>query len=708
MDSLAPMRPTELDPLFAPVTSLAGIGEKTAELMRRIVAVDTTGRDVRAADLLFVPPYTVIDRTRRPGVAHSPEGSVVTLDLTVDRHQPPPRGRGSVPYRVFAFDETGEITLTFFHAKGQWLEKLMPVGSEIVVSGKVEWFNGRPSMVHPDHIVDAADAGSLPAVEPVYPMTAGLSPKLFRKAIAAALHRMPALPEWQDESVLQQQGFPDFGEALLELHRPENASDCDVMGRAWRRLAYDELLAGQIALALVRMRARRLSGRSLTGDGSRGRLIRAALPYKLTGAQERSIGEIEADLAHPDRMLRLLQGDVGSGKTVVALVAMARAAEAGGQSALMAPTEILARQHFATIAPLARKAGLTTAILTGREKGRERTQTLAAIADGSIDIVVGTHAIFQDTVTFHDLALAVIDEQHRFGVHQRLAIGAKGAAVDILVMTATPIPRTLVLTAFGDMDVSRLDEKPAGSQPIQTVTLPLERLSDLIGRMRRAVDEGQKIYWICPLVEEAEGMDVMSASDRHKALAEIFGSDVGLVHGRMSGAAKDEAMADFKAGRTRILVGTTVIEVGVDVPDASIIVIEHAERFGLAQLHQLRGRVGRGNAASSCVLLYQSPLGQVAKQRLSVMRETEDGFRIAEEDLKLRGEGELLGTRQSGTPGFQLARLEHHGDLLAIARNDARLFLERDPDLASARGKAIRMLLYLFGRDDAIRLMRAG
>ncbi len=702
------MRPTELDPLFAPVTSLAGIGEKTADLMRRIVAADTTGRAPRAADLLFMPPYAVIDRTRRPGVALSGEGSIVTLDLTVDRHQPPPRGKGTIPYRVFAFDETGEIALTFFHAKGQWLDKLMPVGAEIVVSGKVEWFNGRPSMVHPDHILAKDQAASLPQIEPVYPMTAGLSAKLVRKATVGALDRLPQLAEWQDPSVRARQNFSDFNTALRQLHEPSTASDCDVTGAAWRRLAYDELLAGQIALALVRLRMRRLTGRDLRGDGSKGAAIRAALPYRLTQAQERSVAEIEADLASPERMLRLLQGDVGSGKTVVALLAMARAAEAGGQSALLAPTEILARQHYATIAPLAEKAGLQAAILTGREKGRERAGISAAIADGTLDIVIGTHAIFQETVLFRDLVFAVIDEQHRFGVHQRLAIGAKGTAPDILVMTATPIPRTLVLTAFGDMDVSRLDEKPAGRQPIQTVTLPLERLSDLIGRIRRAVDDGQKIYWICPLVEEAEGMDVMSASDRHRELASIFESAVGLVHGRMSGAAKDAAMADFQSGRTRILVATTVIEVGVDVPDATIIVIEHAERFGLAQLHQLRGRVGRGQTASSCVLLYQSPLGEVAKQRLSIMRETEDGFRIAEQDLRLRGEGELLGTRQSGTPGFQLVRLEHHADLLTIARDDARLFLQRDPDLATERGKAIRSLLYLFGRDDAIRLIRAG
>lgn len=407
-------------------------------------------------------------------------------------------------------------------------------------------------------------------------------------------------------------------------------------------------------------------------------------------------------------MLRLLQGDVGSGKTVVALLAMARAVEAGGQAALMAPTEILARQHLATIAPLAEKAGLRTAILTGREKGRERTETLAGLASGEIDIVVGTHALFQESVAFHDLVLAVVDEQHRFGVHQRLAITAKGDAPDMLVMTATPIPRTLVLTAFGDMDVSKLTEKPAGRQPIRTVTLPLERLDELVGRMRDAVADGQKIYWICPLVEESEEIKLMSAEDRFASLKPLFGDRIGLVHGRMKGAEKDEAMRAFKQGETRILIATTVIEVGVDVPDATIMVIEHAERFGLAQLHQLRGRVGRGDKPSSCVLLYKDPLGETAKRRLSVMRETEDGFRIAEEDLKLRGEGELLGTRQSGTPGFQVARIEAHADLLEAARDDARLILSRDPELQSERGEALRLLLYLFGRDEAVRLLRAG
>ncbi|MET2826545.1 ATP-dependent DNA helicase RecG [Mesorhizobium shangrilense] len=702
------MRPSLLDPLFVPITSLAGVGPKVGALIEKVVTADLGDRAARAGDLLFVLPHTVIDRRNRPGIALAAEGAIVTLDVRIDRHQPPPRGNRSVPYRVYAHDDTGEIALTFFHAHAAYLEKAMPEGEHVIVSGRMEWFNGRPSMVHPDHIALASEAENLPLVEPVYPLTAGLSGKVLRRAIGQALGRLPVLPEWQDAEFLRRRTFPAFGDALARIHNPADPIDVSVDGAAWRRLAYDELLAGQVSLALMRAKVRRLSGRPLIGDGRIVEKLRAALPYSLTASQEFALAEINADLADPERMLRLLQGDVGSGKTVVALLAMARAVEAGGQTALMAPTEILARQHLATIAPLAEKAGLRIAVLTGREKGRERTDTLAGLANGDIDIVIGTHALFQETVTFHDLVFAVIDEQHRFGVHQRLAMTAKGDAPDMLVMTATPIPRTLVLTAFGDMDVSKLTEKPAGRQPIRTVTLPLERLDELVGRMRDAVAEGQKIYWICPLVEESEEIKLMSAEDRFASLQPLFGDRIGLVHGRMKGAEKDEAMRAFKQGETRILIATTVIEVGVDVPDATIMVIEHAERFGLAQLHQLRGRVGRGDKPSSCVLLYKDPLGETAKRRLSVMRETEDGFRIAEEDLKLRGEGELLGTRQSGTPGFQVARIEAHADLLEAARDDARLILSRDPDLQSERGEALRLLLYLFGRDEAVRLLRAG
>ncbi|PBC00050.1 ATP-dependent DNA helicase RecG [Mesorhizobium sp. WSM3862] len=702
------MRPSILDPLFVPITSLAGVGQKVGTMIERVVPADLGDRAARAADLLFVLPNAVIDRRNRPGIALAAEGQIVTLEVRVDRHQPPPRGNRSVPYRIYAHDDTGEIALTFFHAHAAYLQKMLPEGERVVISGRMEWFNGRPTMVHPDHIAPLDEAEGLPLVEPVYPLTAGLSAKVLRRAIGQALGRLPELPEWQDDAFMRRHTFPSFGAALTRIHYPKDPIDVAVEGAAWRRLAYDELLAGQVSLALVRARIRRLSGRPLVGDGSVVEKLRAALPYRLTPSQEFALGEINADLAEPERMLRLLQGDVGSGKTVVALLAMGRAVEAGGQAALMAPTEILARQHLATIAPLAEKAGLSVAVLTGREKGRERAETLEGLASGAIDIVVGTHALFQETVTFHDLVLAVVDEQHRFGVHQRLAITAKGDAPDMLVMTATPIPRTLVLTAFGDMDVSKLTEKPAGRQPIRTVTLPMERLDELVGRMVDAVAEGQKIYWICPLVEESEEIKLMSAEDRFASLKPLFGDQIGLVHGRMKGAEKDDAMRAFKQGETRILIATTVIEVGVDVPDATIIVIEHAERFGLAQLHQLRGRVGRGDKPSSCVLLYKDPLGETAKRRLSVMRETEDGFRIAEEDLKLRGEGELLGTRQSGTPGFQVARIEFHADLLEAARDDARLILSRDPELQSGRGEALRLLLYLFGRDEAVRLLRAG
>lgn len=702
------MRPSLLDPLFAAITTLPGVGPKVAALIEKIVPADVTDRDARVGDLLFTLPHSIIDRRNRPGIAFGAEGAIVTLDVRVDRHQPPPRGNKSVPYRVFAHDDTGEIALTFFHAHAAYLEKALPQGEQVTVSGRMEWFNGRPSMVHPDHIALAGDTANLPLVEPVYPLTASLSAKVLRRAIGHALEKLPELPEWQDADVMRRQTFPSFGDALRRIHNPADPIDVSPENAAWRRLGYDEFLAGQIALALVRAKVRRLSGRPLVGDGRLVEKLRGALPYSLTRSQEVALTEIESDLAKPERMLRLLQGDVGSGKTVVALLAMARAVEAGGQAALMAPTEILARQHLATITPLAERAGLTVAVLTGREKGRERADTLAGLQDGSIDIIIGTHALFQETVTFKNLAFAVVDEQHRFGVHQRLAITAKGDAPDMLVMTATPIPRTLVLTAFGDMDVSRLTEKPAGRQPIRTVTLPLERIDELIHRMREAVADGQKIYWICPLVEESEEIKLMSAEDRFASLKPVFGDQIGLVHGRMKGPAKDEAMRAFKAGETRVLIATTVIEVGVDVPDATIIVIEHAERFGLAQLHQLRGRVGRGSKPSSCVLLYKDPLGETAKRRLSVMRETEDGFLIAEEDLRLRGEGELLGTRQSGTPGFQVARIEFHADMLETARDDARLLLTRDPELQSPRGQAIRTLLYLFGRDEAVRLLRAG
>ncbi|WP_200892880.1 ATP-dependent DNA helicase RecG [Brucella anthropi] len=705
---LKPMRPSMLDPFFASVRSLSGIGPKVAALLGKLLGTDIPGAEPKVGQLLFLAPHSVIDRRNRPGLALAQEGAIVTLEVIVDQHQPAPPGRGNVPHRVFAHDDTGEIALTFFHAQLPWLQKMLPEGETVIVSGKVEWFNGRASMVHPDYIASLEDAANLPMVEPVYPLTAGLSPKTLARAVKEALTRVPPLPEWIDGPLLARERFTSFQQSLNTLHLPEDPSDIALESISRRRLAYDEFLAGQLALALVRAKTRRLSGRPLEGTGRIVAEIMRHLPYRLTKGQDQAAREIITDLKSPERMLRLLQGDVGSGKTVVGLLSMAHAAESGGQSALMAPTEVLARQHFATIAPLAEKAGLKAALLTGREKGRDRNAVLEGLKTGEIDIVIGTHALFQEKVEYHDLVLVIIDEQHRFGVHQRLMLTAKGSAPDMLVMTATPIPRTLVLTAFGDMDVSKLTEKPAGRQPITTAIVPMERMGELVERIRKAVGEGQKIYWICPLVEESEVVELTSAEERFESLKPVFGERIGLIHGRMNGAEKDEAMRAFKQSETRVLVATTVIEVGVDVPDATIIVIEHAERFGLSQLHQLRGRVGRGDKPSTCLLLYKGPLGEIAQARLKVMRETEDGFRIAEEDLKLRGEGELLGTRQSGTPGFRLASIEAHGDLLEIARKDARYILTSDPDLESERGQALRVLLYLFGRDEAIRLLRAG
>jgi ATP-dependent DNA helicase RecG len=613
-----------------------------------------------------------------------------------------------VPYLVYASDDTGDIVFTYFNARRDYIEKTLPKGALRYISGTTALYDGMLQMVHPDRIVDEAGLAHLPLVEPVYPLTEGLWLSQVRRSEEAALSRVPDLPEWQDPAWVSRQRFPSFSEALRQLHHPTQPADVEPETLAWQRLAYDEFLAGQLALALVRKYLRRPSGRGTVGDGRLRAKMRTALPYALTPSQARASAEIFNDLEKPERMLRLLQGDVGSGKTVVGLLAAAAVIEAGRQAALMAPTEILARQHLKTITPLANSAGLRVAILTGRERGRERSKILQRLVAGDIDLLVGTHALFQEEVAFRDLALAIVDEQHRFGVHQRLALARKGDAVDVLVMTATPIPRTLVLTYFGDMDVSELREKPAGRKPVDTRTIPLDRIDEVIAAVGRALNDGRRVYWICPLVEEVETTDLAAAEERFRTLQQLFGDEVDMVHGRMKGADKDRAMRRFSGGEARLLVATTVIEVGVDVPEASVIVIEHAERFGLAQLHQLRGRVGRGTERSSCLLLYKAPLSETGKARLSVMRETEDGFRIAEEDFKLRGEGDVLGTRQSGMPGFRLANVAVHGKLLQAARDDAALILARDPKLASARGEALRVLLYLFERDEAVRLIQAG
>ncbi|MCM0021652.1 MAG: ATP-dependent DNA helicase RecG, partial [Tagaea sp.] len=646
-----------------------------------------------------------------PAIADAPEGAIVTLKVRVLEHVKPRIRR--LPYKVRCADASGEIDLVYFHAKPDWLEKLLPVDTERAISGRIERFREGVQMPHPDHVVPIEQFASIATVEPSYRLTAGLSPRVLGKAIRAALAKAPDLPEWSDANLVAQRGWPGWRAGLVAAHAPQDSADTEPSALPRQRVAYDELLANQLALALVRARDRRRPGRVVKGDGRLRDKVLAALPFKLTGSQTMALAEILGDMGSPGRMQRLLQGDVGSGKTVVAFLAMLAAIEAGHQAALMAPTEILARQHYDTIRPLAEAAGIEVAVLTGRDKGKTKQMVLDGLASGAVQAVVGTHSLFEDSVEFRDLGLAIVDEQHRFGVHQRVAFAAKGAseegAVDTLIMTATPIPRTLVMCAYGDMDVSKLTEKPPGRKPIKTVALPLERMDEVVERVRGLIEKGARVYWVCPLVEESELVDLAAATDRHADLIARLGADrVHLIHGKLKPAQKDAAMQAFVEGAPGVLVATTVIEVGVNVPSATVMVIEHAERFGLAQLHQLRGRVGRGAAESSCVLLYAQPLGQTAKARLEILRETEDGFRIAEEDLRLRGSGEVLGTKQSGLPEFRLADLAHHADLLEIARSDSRVLLETDPTLETPRGKAVRTLLYLFARDAAFRLARTG
>ena len=702
------MRPALLNPLFAPVTSLAGVGPRQDKLLRYLLGRSDTPRLV---DLLLHPPASVIDRRARPKIRDAVPGTVVTLEVTVDRHRPAPPRNPRAPHLVYASDDSGDVVLTYFRAQPGYVEKLLPVGSKRYVSGTLQMFDGIPQIVHPDRVVDEAGFAQLTGIDPVYPLTQGLAIGALRRAVAQALHRLPVLPEWISPEILRRCRFPALAEALNRVHVPVEITDILPDGPYWSRLAFDELLAGQLALALVRAQLRRPAGERHAGDGHLRKKIIDALPYALTASQQRAAAAISDDLQQPLRMLRLLQGDVGSGKTVVALLAAAAVAEAGKQAALLAPTEILARQHIKTITPLAERAGLRVAILTGREKGKERRELLARLAAGEIDLLVGTHALIQDDVVFRALALAVVDEQHRFGVRERLALSAKGAAVDVLVLSATPIPRTLVLTYFGDMDVSELREKPAGRQPIDTRAIPSNRLPEVIEGIGRALGSGKLAYWICPLVEEseAEGIDhLTNATERFESLRQRFGDKVGLVHGQMKGADKDRVMAQFAAHEIGLLVATTVVEVGVDVPAATIMVIENAERFGLSQLHQLRGRIGRGSESSTCLLLYREPLTETSTARLKVIRETTDGFKIAEEDLRLRGEGDVLGIRQSGLPGYRIARPEVHGQLITQARDEALRILKDNPKLQGADGEALRCLLYLFERDEAIPLLGAG
>ncbi|MFU8882961.1 MAG: ATP-dependent DNA helicase RecG [Rhodobacterales bacterium] len=693
-------RPEILFPLFAGIETLEGIGPKTAQLLEHL-------QITRPRDLIFTLPHSGVDRARRATLRDAVLPGVATVEVLIGKHTPP-RTKGGA-YRISVEDAAMSFQLVFFHARGEYLQKQLPTGQRRVVSGRVELFDGIAQMVHPDYLLRPEEADDIPAFEPVYPLTAGVSQKQMFKAAQSALLRVPDLAEWIDPEQKRRAGWPDWAVAVQAAHRPAQTGDLAATCPMRERLAYDEMMAHQITLALARANLRRSKGRESHGTGGLQARVLASLPYTPTQAQLRAIEDIARDMAKPHRMNRLLQGDVGAGKTLVAFLALLVAVEAGGQGVMMAPTEILARQHLESLRPMAASCGVVLELLTGRDKGAERRAKLDALVRGEIQILLGTHAVFQKDVEFADLRLAVVDEQHRFGVRQRLELGKKGAGADVLVMTATPIPRSLALAQYGDMDVSILDEKPPGRLPIKTVMVSSKRMDEVVAHLRRAIIAGQQAYWVCPLVEESEAVDLTAAEDRFKHLRAILGEGVvGLVHGQMPAADKDAAMAAFQAGKTAVLVATTVIEVGVNVPNATIMVIEQAEIFGLAQLHQLRGRVGRGEGASTCLLLYRAPLSDTAERRLTTLRDTEDGFRIAETDLDMRGAGDLIGTAQSGLPRFRVADLERQAALMAVAQSDARKLMADDPSLTNARGKAARVLLWLMEQDQAIRLISVG
>ncbi|WP_170427739.1 ATP-dependent DNA helicase RecG [Ruegeria arenilitoris] len=693
-------RPEQLFPLFAGLETLDGVGPKTAQVLTQ------AGTD-SPRDVLFSLPYAVIDRRRRDTIQGADLPTTLTVEVTVGAHRPP-RNKGGA-YRIHVEDSQADFQLVFFHARGDYLKRVLPQGSRRVISGKLELFDGMAQMVHPDHMLPVEEAQDIPDFEPVYHLTQGITQKTAYKAARSALARAPDLREWIDPALVSKQGWSDWSAAIAAAHNPQGADDVAAFAPARERLAYDELFAHQLTLALARQRERKARGIVSVGTGALQAKVLASLPYKPTSAQIRAIDDIAADMASDARMNRLLQGDVGAGKTLVAFMALLVAVEAGGQGVMMAPTEILARQHLEGLRPLAEEAGVVLDILTGRDKGAERRAKLAALKNGDIHILVGTHAVFQSDVEFRALRLAIVDEQHRFGVRQRMELSEKGQGADVLVMTATPIPRSLALAQYGDMDVSVLDEKPPGRKPIKTAIVSTERMEEVVSHLRRAIDEGRQCYWVCPLVDESEVSDLTAAEERFKRLRAILGEGtVGLVHGQMPSADKDAAMKAFQEGQSKVLVATTVIEVGVNVPNASIMVIERAEIFGLAQLHQLRGRVGRGEADSTCLLMYQPPLSEGGRKRLEVLRETEDGFRISETDLQMRGAGDLIGTAQSGLPKFRIADLERQAGLMAVAQTDARALLSADPQLNSDRGQAARVLLWLMKQDQAIRLISVG
>ncbi|MFN7709994.1 MAG: ATP-dependent DNA helicase RecG [Holosporales bacterium] len=687
--------------LLRPLRYVKGVGPGLELVLRRLCGE-------RVLDLALHLPSQLVHRRPVRSMREARPGELVTTMVTVVRHQAPARGAKTSAYRVMTADAGGEGELVFFKSYAQHLQKILPMGAQRLVSGRVDFFMDRPQMVHPDFIGPASEKSQWEGQQAVYPLTSQLTQKQLKKLIESILSTFVSEADWLPLALRQTHRWPTFTQALHLVHHPTEAQDLEPENPARRRLAFDELLADQISLVMARRQDVRHNPRALLGLEDLRAKVREVLPFELTQDQERALEEIDADCAGPEVMVRLLQGDVGSGKTIVAFMAMLNGIAAGGQAALLAPTEILARQHDKTMKAWAAAAGLQLELLTGRTTAKERRRILAGLASGEIQLLIGTHALIQEDVVFQNLAFAVIDEQHRFGVAQRLALSEKGARVDCLVMTATPIPRTLLMAAYGDLPCTYLRQKPAGRKPILTKVLSIDRMAEIEARLIEIMNRGERIYWVCPLVEESETLDLAAAIDRFEQLAKRYPGRVSLVHGKQKPNERQEQMAQFVSGQTQLLVATTVIEVGVHVEEATVMIIEHAERFGLAQLHQLRGRIGRGALASNCILLYQGPLSQTSRARLEVMRSTEDGFKIAEEDLRLRGGGEIMGLRQSGMPHYRVADLSLHQDLLHEAHQFAKNLLDRDPSLNTPSGYPFRVLMELFNKAEGARFLKAG
>jgi ATP-dependent DNA helicase RecG len=689
------MRPNILFPLFSDIASLSGVGAKTRGVLKRLVGD-------KVVDVIYNLPINAIDRRQMPDISDMVEGEVVTSIVKIEQHiQPAKSYDKSSPFKIRCYNKTGFITLVFFNAYPKYLIKQLPLGKQKVISGKVEKFGGEVQIIHPDYIEPISNLDKVKIVEPVYPLSAGIGKKTIQNITNDALKRVNPLPEWISLDIIKRHKWESWANCIIKSHKISDVDDVSANSNIRKRLVYDEFLANQLALAIVRKYVNKTDGISMCGDGSMRKKLLDQLPFQLTEGQAQVIKEINADQEADGRMVRLLQGDVGSGKTVVALIAALNVVELKKQVAIMSPTEILALQHYKWISKITEAMDCNVELLIGKTKGKKREVILEDLKLGKVDILIGTHALFQETVEFNDLGLIIIDEQHRFGVAQRSSLANKGKSVDVLLMTATPIPRTLTMTLYGDMECSRLTDKPVGRKEVDTRVLHVSKLSNIVQRLRAVIDKGEKIYWICPLIEESEASSLANVEERYSALSKVFPNKVGVVHGRMKSQEREEVMMEFKEGDVDILVATTVVEVGVDVPNATVIIIEHAERFGLSQLHQLRGRVGRNDKQSSCILLYHD-LGEISQKRLKIMRESNDGFYLSEEDLKLRGGGDVLGTKQSGLPDFKVADLYHHMDLLKEANEDAKNIIISDPLLESKRGEALKILLYLFGYDKQL------